>query len=97
MGWFGVLENSKEEAFKELFSQKQYEKKFELLWEKHLSGKSIAVYSLDGKCMAETILWSELDGELMYKPISWTDSLAYIPKRWTEKLLENASDLEGML
>jgi len=94
MGWFGVLENSKEEAFKELFSQKQYEKKFELLWEKHLSGKSIAVYSLDGKCMAETILWSELDGELMYKPISWTDSLAYIPKRWTEKLLKSASDLE---
>ena len=43
MGWFGVLENSKEEAFKELFSQKQYEKKFELLWEKHLSGKSKGV------------------------------------------------------
>lgn len=94
MGWFGVNETDKREAFRNLFCQKQYKKRFELLWEKHLSGKSIAVYSLDGKCMAETILWSEVDGELMYKPISWADSLAYIPKRWTEKLLENASDLE---
>ena len=94
MGWFGVFETDKTEAFKNLFCQKQYKKNFELLWEKHLSGKSIAVYFLDGKCVAETILWSEVDGELMYKPISWTDSLAYIPKRWIEKLLENASDLE---
>lgn len=94
MGWFGVLENSKEEAFKTLFSQKQYEKKFELLWEKHLSGKSIAVYSLDDRCIGETILWSDEGGELMYKPISWTDSIAYIPKKWIEKLLLNATDLE---
>lgn len=94
MGWFGVNETDKREAFKKLFCQEQYKKKFVPLWEKHLSGKSIAVYSLDGKYMAETILWSEVDGELMYKPISWTDSIAYIPKGWIEKLLENATDFE---
>ena len=94
MGWFEVNETDRKEAFNELFSPQQYNQKFELLWEKHLSGKSIAVYSLDGKCLAETILWSEVDGELMYKPISWTDSIAYIPKKWIEKLLLNATDLE---
>ena len=48
MGWFGVLETDKTEAFRNLFCQKQYKGHFELLWEKHLSSRSIAVYSLDG-------------------------------------------------
>jgi len=94
MGWFGVLETDKTEAFRNLFCQKQYKGHFELLWEKHLSSRSIAVYSLDGICKGETILWSVDDGEIMYKPISWSDSVAYIPKKWIEKLLESASDLE---
>jgi len=94
MGWFGVFEKTKEETFKELFSQKQYIKEFKLLWEKHLSGKSIAIYMLDGRYVGETILWSSKNGELMYKPISWTDSIAYIPKKWIEKLLLNATELE---
>ena len=94
MGWFGVPETDKTEAFRNLFCQNQYNGKFELLWEKHLSSRSIAVYSLDGKCMGETILWSVDDGEIMYKPISWSDSVAYIPKKWIEKLLESASDME---
>lgn len=94
MGWFGIFETDKTEAFKNIFCQKQYEKKFELLWEKHLSSRSIAVYSLDGKCMGETILWSTNGGEIIYKPISWSDSIAYIPKKWLSKLLENVADFE---
>ena len=94
MGWFGVSKTDKAEAFRNLFCQRQYKKKFELLWEKHLSSRSIAVYSLDGQCMGQTVLWSTVNGEIMYKPISWSDSIEYIPKKWLKRLLENASDLE---
>lgn len=94
MGWFGMPGKNKEEAFKELFSQSQYQKKFEMLWEKHIGNRSIAIYRIDGKYAGETILWSESGHELMYKPISWTDSAEYIPKKWIEKLLINATDLE---
>ena len=34
------------------------------------------------------------DDELMYKPISWVDSLKYIPKKYHKKLLENSSQVE---
>jgi len=94
MGWFGVFETDKTEAFRNLFCQRQYKKKFELLWEKHLGNRSIAVYSLDGKCMGQTILWTVDDDGIMYKPISWSDSMEYIPKKWLKKLLEDATDLE---
>ena len=94
MGWFGVLETSREEAFRILFCQKEYKKDFELLWEKHMKDRSIAIYTLNGKCIGETILWAEKNGEIMYKPVSWTDSLEHIPKKWVNKLLENSSDFE---
>ena len=94
MGWFGVIETNKQDAFNELFSQKQYRQKFELLWYRHAGNKSFAVYTLDGKYVGETILWADDDGEIMYKPISWTDGAAYFPKKWINKLLQNASDFE---
>lgn len=94
MGWFGMPGHDRQSAFGELMSQKQYVQKFELLWEKHMKNKSIAVYSLDDKVCGETILWADRDGELMYKPISWADSIKYIPKKLLSRLLENASDLE---
>lgn len=94
MGWFGMPGYNRQSTFNELFSQSQYVQKFELLWEKHMKSKSIAVYSLDNKVYGETILWSEEGGELMYKPISWADSIKYIPQKLLSKLLENASDLE---
>ena len=94
MGWFGVLETNKQDAFNELFSQKQYRQKFELLWYRHVGNKSFAVYTLDGKYVGETILWADEGGEIMYKPISWTDGAVYFPKKWINKLLQNASDFE---
>ena len=94
MGWFGMPGYTRQSAFDELFSQNQYEQKFELLWEKHMKSKSIAVYALGTKVCGETILWAEESGELMYKPISWTDSIKYIPKKLLLGLLEHASDLE---
>ena len=94
MGWFGMPGCDRESAFKELFSQAQYTKKFELIWQKHMKSKSIVVYRIDGKLIGETILWSEDDDELMYKPLSWVDSLKYIPKRYHKELLENSSQAE---
>ena len=81
MGWFGMPGMDRKEAFDELFSQPQYKKKFELLWQKHISDRSIAIYTLDDKCFGETILWFEDQGELMYKPLSWTDSIGFIPQK----------------
>lgn len=94
MGWFGMPNMNKKEAFAELFSQSQYKNKFELIWEKHFANRSIAVYTLDDKYFGETILWSEDDGELMYKPISWTDSIDFIPRRLLAKLIYNATPFE---
>lgn len=94
MGWFGMPGMDKKEAFNELFSQNQYSKPFKLIWEKHIGNKSIAVYSLDSEYRGETILWAMQDGELMYKPISWMDSLSYIPKSFINKLLQSASKNE---
>ncbi|MBE5040785.1 hypothetical protein [Ructibacterium gallinarum] len=94
MGWFGMPGHDRRSAFRELMSQEQYVQRFALLWKKHMKSKSIAVYSLDGKVCGETILWAEEDGELIYKPISWADSIKYIPQKLLSKLLENASDLE---
>ena len=39
MGWFGMPGCDRESAFKELFSQAQYTKKFELIWQKHMKQK----------------------------------------------------------
>jgi len=94
MGWFGMPNMNKKEAFEELFSQSQYKNKFELIWEKHFANRSIAVYTLGDKCFGETILWSEDGGELMYKPISWTDSIDFIPRRLLTKLIYNATPFE---
>ena len=94
MGWFGMPNMNKKEAFEELFSQSQYKNKFELIWEKDFANRSIAVYTLGDKYFGETILWSEDDGELMYKPISWTDSIDFIPRRLLTKLIYNATPFE---
>ena len=94
MGWFGMPGYNRKSAFEELFSQGQYTKKFELIWQKHMKSKSIAVYRLDGRLIGETILWSDCDDELMYKPISWVDSVKYIPKLYHRELLGNSSQLE---
>lgn len=94
MGWFGMPNMNKKEAFEELFSQSQYKNKFELIWEKHFANRSIAVYTLDDKYFGETILWSEDDGELMYKPISWTDSIDFIPRCLLANLIYNATPFE---
>lgn len=94
MGWFGMPGHDRQSAFRELMSQEQYVQKFELIWEKHMKSKSIVVYSLDDKVCGETILWADEGEELMYKPISWANSIKYIPQKLLSKLLENASDLE---
>ena len=94
MGWFGMPGCDRESAFKELFSQAQYTKKFELIWQKHMKSKSIAVYRIDGKLIGETILWADREDELIYKPVSWVDSLKYIPKMYHKELLENSSQAE---
>lgn len=94
MGWFGMPHHTRQTAFETLFSQRQYQHKFELLWEKHMKNKSIAVYTLDDKVFGETILWREGEKELMYKPISWIDSAGHIPKRLIKRLLENSSNME---
>ena len=52
------------------------------------------MYTLDDKYFGETILWSEDDGGLMYKPISWTDSIDFIPRRLLTKLIYNATPFE---
>ena len=94
MGWFGMPGCDRESAFKELFTQGQYTKKFELIWQKHMKSKCIAVYRIDGRLIGETILWADSDDELMYKPISWVDSVKYIPKMYHKELLENSSQIE---
>lgn len=94
MGWFGMPGMGRKEAFDELFSQSQYKKRFEMIWQKHISDRSIAIYTLDDKCFGETILWSEYQGELMYKPLSWTDSIGFIPRRLLTKLIYNATPFE---
>lgn len=94
MGWFGMPGHNRQTAFEILFSQYQYEKKFELLWEKHMKSKSIAVYTLDGQVFGETILWDDSQIELMYKPLSWVESIQYIPKKLIKRLLENAAEWE---
>ena len=94
MGWFGMPNMNKEEAFAELFSQSQYKNKFELIWEKHFANRSIAVYTLDDMYFGETILWSDDGEELMYKPLSWTSSIDYIPRRLLVKLIYNATPFE---
>lgn len=94
MGWFGMPGCNRESAFKELFSQSQYVKPFELIWEKHMKSKSIAIYRIDGRLYGETILWADDDDELMYKPISWVDSVKYVPKMYHKELLENSSQIE---
>lgn len=94
MGWFGMPNMDRKEAFDELFSQSQYKKRFEMIWEKHISDRSIAIYTLDDKCLGETILWSEDQGELMYKPISWTDSIGFIPQKMLARLIFDATPFE---
>lgn len=94
MGWFGMPGCNRESAFNELFSRSQYVKPFELVWEKHMKSKSIAIYRIDGRLYGETVLWADDDDELMYKPISWVDSLKYIPKKYHKELLENSSQVE---
>lgn len=94
MGWFGMPGYDRESAFKELFSQTQYTREFELVWEKHMKSKSIAVYRIDGRLIGETILWAYYGDELTYKPISWVDSVKYIPKKFHQELLENSSQIE---
>lgn len=94
MGWFGMPGYDRKTAFEDLFSQHQYKKKFELLWEKQMKSKSIGIFTLDGKIYGQTILWYDDDGELAYKPISWADSIKYIPKKYIKLLLENATELE---
>ena len=54
----------------------------------------IAIYRIDGRLYGETVLWADDDDELMYKPISWVDSLKYIPKKYHKELLENSSQVE---
>lgn len=44
MGWFGMAGCNRESVFNKFFSQSQYVEKFELVWEKHMKTKSIAVY-----------------------------------------------------
>ena len=44
MGWFGMPGCNRESVFNKIFSQSQYVEKFELVWEKHMKTKSIAVY-----------------------------------------------------
>jgi len=94
MGWFGMPGCDRESAFKELFSQAQYTKNFELIWQKHMKSKSIAVYRIDGKLIGETILWADRENELIYKPVSWVESVKYIPKKYHKELLENSSQVE---
>ena len=94
MGWFGMPGCDRESAVKELFSNAKHTKKFELIWQKHMKSKSIVVYRIDGRLIGETILWADDDDELMYKPISWVDSLKYISKMYHKELLENSSQVE---
>lgn len=81
MGRFGMPGCNRESVFNKFFSQSQYVEKFELVWEKHMKTKSIAVYWIDGRLCEETILWADDRDELMYKPISWVDSSNYIPQK----------------
>lgn len=67
MGWFGMPGCDRESAFNELFSQSQHTKKFELIWQKHMKSKSIAVYRIDGKLIEETILWADVEEELNWR------------------------------
>lgn len=94
MGWFGMPNMNKQQAFDELYSQSQYVQKFELLWQKHTANRSYVVFTLDGKYFGEITIWHDDGVELMYKPITWLDEISRFPKKYHRVLLGNSSERE---